>query len=40
MKFGLYHVDLQTQERTLRDGSKYLQNLIQKHREKYEKKNL
>ncbi|CAF0937406.1 unnamed protein product [Rotaria sp. Silwood1] len=40
MKFGLYNVDLQTQERTLRDGSKYFQYVIQKYREKYEKKNL
>jgi beta-glucosidase/6-phospho-beta-glucosidase/beta-galactosidase len=40
MKFGLYHVDLQTQERKLRDGAKYLQSVIEKHRKKYEKKNL
>jgi beta-glucosidase/6-phospho-beta-glucosidase/beta-galactosidase len=40
MKFGLYHVDLQTQERTLRDGAKYFQRVIQNHRKKYEKKNL
>jgi beta-glucosidase/6-phospho-beta-glucosidase/beta-galactosidase len=31
MKFGFYHVDLQTQERTLRDGAKYFQYVIQKH---------
>jgi beta-glucosidase/6-phospho-beta-glucosidase/beta-galactosidase len=35
MKFGLYHVDLQTQERTLRDSTKYFQTLIQKHRKKH-----
>jgi beta-glucosidase/6-phospho-beta-glucosidase/beta-galactosidase len=40
MKFGLYHVDLQTQERKLRDGAKYFQFIIGKHREKYAKKNL
>ncbi|CAF0805119.1 unnamed protein product [Adineta ricciae] len=38
MKFGLYDVDLQTQERTLRDGAKYFQQVIQKHRAKYQKK--
>lgn len=38
MRFGLYHVDLQTQERTLRDGSKYFQEVIRKHRNQYEKK--
>lgn len=40
MKFGLYHVDLQTQKRTLRDGSKYFQHVIEQHKKKYNKKNL
>ena len=34
MKFGLYHVNFQTQKRTLRDGAKYLQTIIEKHRKK------
>lgn len=35
MKFGLYDVDLETQERTLRDGAKYFQRVIAKHRDEY-----
>jgi hypothetical protein len=34
MKFGLYHVDLETQQRTLRDGAKYFQQIIQLHNKK------
>lgn len=30
MKFGLFDVDLQTQERRLRDGAKYLRDVIKK----------
>jgi beta-glucosidase len=34
MRFGLYHVDFETQKRTLRDGSKYFQKVVQKFRVK------
>ena len=34
MKFGLYDVNLQTQERTQRDSAKYFQSVIAKHRKK------
>jgi len=30
MRFGLYEVDFETQKRTLRDGSKYFQKVVQK----------
>ena len=33
MKFGLFAVDLQTQQRHLRDGAKYLRDVIDQHRQ-------
>lgn len=30
MRFGLYHVDFDTQTRSLRDGSKYFEQVLKK----------
>lgn len=36
MRFGLYRVDLNTQERTLCDGAKYYRKVIEQHNKKIE----